>query len=1006
MNFADFSLRKSTITWFLTVLVVIGGVWAYGRLGKLEDPSFTIKTAAISTTYPGASPREVEEEVTALIESAAQKLGQTDKVRSLSKEGVSIVYVDIRDTYTAKDLPQIWDELRRKISDIQSSLPPGAGPSVVNDDYGDVFGVYFALTGEGYTFRELEDHGDFLRRELLLVPGVANVEIAGIQQEVIYLEMDRTRMAALGISLDEISNLLSAQNVVTGAGSAAVGPELLRIAPTGYFSSLDVLENLLLRAGSGQTLRLGDIASVSRGYMEPPARAMRFNGKPALGIGVSNVDGGNVITIGEAVKQRLRELLPRTPVGMEMHLIYYQADTVKESIANFVTHLLEALAIVIGILLVFMGLRSGLLIGAMLLLTILATFVAMKLAAIDLHSISLGALIIALGMLVDNAIVVADGILVGVEQGKDPAAAAREVVGQTQMPLLGATIIAVIAFAPIGLSPDSTGEYCRSLFQVVGISLMLSWLLAVTVTPLAGAAVLRTTKSAVSTDPYGTPIYRAYRNFLRICLTRRKTVIASVFVLLVLSMAAFSMVDKSFFPNSTSPMFTVDFWRIRGTGVEATLDDGRRMQAFLSVQPETKSVAVYAGEGALRFILTYTPGDPASNYGHLIVEATDSEGAERLKSRLAEFVRAELPHLDPRIRSFSKGTGGGAKVQVRFLGEDPDTLRDLRNKAVAVLKEDPDSINIRDNWGERVKVIRPVLGDTIQELGLTRKDVANALKASYSGLRVGLFREGEKLVPMMARLPAEERGSLENLGETQIWSTLSRRYIPLAQAAQDIEVTAEDPAVYRINRMRALTVEADSGSGSAAALFSRVREKIDSLPLPPGTTMEWGGEYENSRKAQGGLMGMIPVAFMVIVVILVALFTGLRPPLIILLCLPLSVMGLSVGLLVMGKSFDFLALLGFLSLAGMLIKNAIVLIDQIDLEIRLGKAPFDAILDSGISRCRPVMMAALTTVLGMIPLYFDVLFSAMAVTIMFGLSFATVLTLVVVPVLYAEALKA
>lgn len=1006
MNFADFSLRKSTITWFLTVLVVIGGVWAYGRLGKLEDPSFTIKTAAISTTYPGASPREVEEEVTALIESAAQKLGQTDKVRSLSKEGVSIVYVDIKDTYTAKDLPQIWDELRRKISDIQSSLPPGAGPSVVNDDYGDVFGVYFALTGDGYTFRELEDHGDFLRRELLLVPGVAKVEIAGIQQEVIYLEMDRTRMAALGISLDEISNLLSAQNVVAGAGSAAVGPELLRIAPTGYFSSLDVLENLLLRAGSGQTLRLGDIASVSRGYMEPPARAMRFNGKPALGIGVSNVDGGNVITIGEAVNRRLRELLPRTPVGMEMHLIYYQADTVKESIDNFVTNLLEALAIVIGILLVFMGLRSGLLIGAMLLLTILATFVAMKLAAIDLHSISLGALIIALGMLVDNAIVVADGILVGVEQGKDPAAAAREVVGQTQMPLLGATIIAVIAFAPIGLSPDSTGEYCRSLFQVVGISLMLSWLLAVTVTPLAGAAVLRTTKSAVSADPYGTPIYRAYRNFLRICLTRRKTVIASVFALLVLSMAAFSMVDKSFFPNSTSPMFTVDFWRTRGTGVETTLADGRRMQAFLSGQPETKSVAVYAGEGALRFILTYTPGDPASNYGHLIVEAKDSEGAERLKSGLAEFVRAELPHLDPRIRSFSKGTGGGAKVQVRFLGEDPDTLRDLRNKAVAVLKEDPDSINIRDNWGERVKVIRPVLGDTIQELGLTRKDVANALKASYSGLRVGLFREGEKLVPMMARLPAEERGSLENLGETQVWSALSRRYIPLAQAASNIEVTAEDPAVYRINRMRALTVEADSGSGSAAALFSRVRGKIESLPLPPGTAMEWGGEYENSQKAQGGLMGMIPVAFMVIVVILVTLFNDLRQPLIILLCLPLSVMGLSVGLLVMGKSFDFLALLGFLSLAGMLIKNAIVLIDQIDLEIRLGKAPFDAILDSGISRCRPVMMAALTTVLGMIPLYFDVLFSAMAVTIMFGLSFATVLTLVVVPVLYAEALKA
>lgn len=1006
MNLADFSIKKSTITWFLSFLVVIGGFWAYGRLGKLEDPAFTIKTAAISTPYPGASPREVEEEVTSLIESAAQKLGQTDKVRSLSKEGLSIVYVDIKDTYTARDLPQIWDELRRKITDVQSRLPPGAGPSMVNDDYGDVFGVYFALTGDGYTFRELEDHADFLRRELLLVPGVSNVQTAGIQQENIYLEVDRTRMDSFGISMDEIFRLLSAQNIVAGAGSARVGGEYLRIAPTGYFASLNVLRNLLLRGGSGQTLRLGDIAAIYRGYSDPPRNAMRFNGKPALGIGVSNVEGGNVITIGEAVKNRLRELLPQTPVGMEMHLIYYQADTVRASINNFVVNLLEALAIVFAILLIFMGLRSGLLIGVMLILTILATFIAMKLTDIDLHSISLGALIIALGMLVDNAIVVADGMIVGMQQGKDASAAAREVVGQTQIPLLGATVIAVIAFAPIGLSPDNTGEFCRSLFQVVGISLMLSWILAVTVTPVAGIAMLKVPKQQKNSDPYDTPIYRAYRSFLRLCLTRRKIVLLSVLALLLASIAAFSLVDKSFFPNSTSPMFTVDFWRTRGSGVEATLEDAERMQTFLAEQPETKIVTSYAGEGALRFILTYTPGDSASNYGHLIVEAKDSEGAEALKKKLGEFVLAEMPHLDPRIRSFSKGTGGGAKVQVRFLGKDPLVLRKLRDKTVAIMKSDPDSINIRDNWGERVKVIRPVLDDNVQELGLTRRDVAYALKTSYSGLQAGLFREGEKLVPIVARLPLEEWGNIESIEETQIWSSLFRRYITLSQVVSSVQVGTEDPVIYRINRMPAITVEADSGSGSAVALLDRLRDEIEALPLPRGTTMEWGGEYENSQKAQGGLMGMIPVAFMVIVVILVALFNGLRQPLIILLCLPLSIIGLSVGLLLMRKSFDFLALLGLLSLAGMLIKNAIVLIDQIDLEIRRGKTPFDAILDSGISRCRPVMMAAFTTVLGMIPLYFDVLFSAMAVTIMFGLTFGTVLTLVVVPVLYAEALKA
>jgi multidrug efflux pump subunit AcrB len=1006
MNLAEYSIRKSTVAWFLTLLIVLGGVWAYTGLGKLEDPAFTIKTAAIATLYPGASPLEVEEEVTALIESAAQKLGQTDKVRSLSKEGLSLVYVDIKDTYTARDLPQIWNELRRKISDIQPSLPPGAGPSRVNDDYGDVFGVYYALTGDGYTFRELEDHADFLRRELLLVEGVANVEISGIQRETIYVEIDRSRMAQLGISAQEIFNLLQAQNVVAGAGSVEVGSEYIRIAPSGYFSSIDALANLLLPSGGGRYIRLGDLASITRGYTEPPSAVMRYNGRPALGIGVSNVAGGNVITIGEAVRKRIDELIPRTPVGMELGLIYYQPDTVADSIRNFIINLLEALAIVIGILLLFMGFRSGVLIGAILLLTILATFIVMKITAIDLHSISLGALIVALGMLVDNAIVVADGILVRMQEGKSGPSAAVEVVKQTQIPLLGATVIAAIAFAPIGLSPDSTGEFCKSLFQVVAISLLLSWVLAVTVTPLAGIAILKGNEAGSGIDPYDTRFYRVYRKFLSFCLTRRKSVLVLVAGLLVASFVAFGMVDKSFFPASTSPMFTVDFWTPRGTSVEATLTEVRTMERFLLSLPETESVAAYAGEGALRFILTYTPGDPASNYGHLVVTAKDSDSAETLQTRLGEFLRQNQPHLDPRIRPFAKGTGGGAKIQVRFLGKDPSALRRAAGLATAVFASDSDSVNIRNNWGERTKVIRPELNESVQLLGLTRRDIAGALKMAFTGVSAGLYREGEKLLPIVARLPQSERGSVESLEETQIWSGLNRRYIPLSQFVSRIDTVAEDAFVYRIDRMKALTVECDSGEGRTSALFARLRPRIEALDLPDGVEIEWGGEFESSQKAQGGLMGMIPLGFLGIVVILVLLFNGFRQPLIILLCLPLSVMGLSVGLLTMGKSFDFMALLGFLSLTGMLIKNAIVLIDQIDMEIREGKVPFDAIIDSGVSRTRPVAMAALTTVLGMIPLYFDVLFSAMAVTIMFGLTFATVLILVVVPVLYGEALKA
>lgn len=1006
MNLAEFSIRKRTVTWFFTVLIAVGGIWAYNGLGKLEDPSFTIKTAVIATSYPGASPLEVENEVTALIESAAQKLGQTDKVRSLSKEGLSMVYVDIKPSYTARDLPQIWDELRRKVTDVQTQLPPGAGPSLVNDDYGDVYGVYYALTGEGYTFRELEDHADLLRRELLLVEGVANVEIAGVQTETIYVEIDRSRMAQLGIGTQEIFNLLQAQNIVTGSGSAEVGPELIRISPSGYFSSVDALSSLLLRGGDGRSIRLGDLATIKRGYVDPPSKAMRYNGRPALGIGISNVDGGNVIHIGEAVHKRIQELVGLTPVGMELGMIYYQADTVADSIRDFVTNLLEALVIVIGILLIFMGFRSGILIGAVLLLTILVTFIAMRIMSIDLHSISLGALIIALGMLVDNAIVVADGILVGVQKGQDGASAAIDVVNQTQVPLLGATIIAAIAFAPIGLSPDSTGEFCKSLFQVVSISLLLSWVLAVTVTPLLGIAILKGNTAETAVDPYDTPLYRAYRRFLVFCLSRRKMVLLIVAGLMVLSFVGFGFVDKSFFPSSTSPMFTVDFWTQRGTSVEATLKEVRIMEEFLLSQPEIESVASYAGEGALRFILTYTPGDPASDYGHLVVTAKDSEGAEALKGRLADFVRTNQPHLDPRIRSFAKGTSSGAKVQVRFLGKEPLHLRRLAGKATEVFASDPDAVNIRNDWGERAKVIRPELNDSVQLLGLSRQDVAKAVKMAFTGVTAGLYREGEKLLPIVARLPHSERGSVESLEETQIWSALNRRYIPFSQFISRIDTVAEDSFVYRLNRKKSLTVECDSATDRSGALFTRLRPQIEAIPLPHGVEMEWGGEYESSQEAQSGLMGMIPLGFLAIVIILVMLFNGYRQPLVILMCLPLSVMGLTLGLLTMDRSFDFLSMLGFLSLAGMLIKNAIVLIDQIDLEMSEGKTPLEAVIESGVSRSRPVMMASMTTVLGMVPLFFDVLFSAMAVTIMFGLTVATVLILVVVPVLYGEVLKA
>ncbi len=1004
MNIAEYSIQKRYVTWFFTVFLIIGGVFAYKGLGKLEDPAFTIKTAVVTTAYPGATPKEVEEEVTEVIERAAQQMGQVDKVRSLSQEGVSLVYVDIKDTYTAKDLPQIWDELRRKINDVQEHLPPGTSRSLVNDDYGDVYGVYFALTGEGYSYRELEDFADYLRRELLLVPGVASVEVTGIQKEAIYVEISRTKLSQLGISMGELFQVLKAQNFVVPSGKVRAGAEYIRITPTGEFSSVEQVGALLLASSSRVLIRLDDIATVTRNYIEPTRAIMRYNGSPAVGIGISNVEGGNVIAMGEAIKKRLKELEPQTPIGMNLGLIYYQSDTVQKAINNFLLNLLEALSIVIAILLIFMGFRSGMLIGGVLLLTIFATFIAMKLVRIDLHSISLGALIVALGMLVDNAIVVADGLLVRIQSGEDRISSAVGVVTQTQWPLLGATFIAVIAFAPIGLSPDSTGEFCQSLFQVVGISLIISWVLAVTVTPVAGVRFLKT--SAKAEIPYDTKLYRVYRRFLKACIRKRKVTILVMVCLLGSALIGFTFVDQSFFPSSSSPLFTVEFWRPRGAYIEETQREVEKVEAFILKQPETVSVASYVGQGALRFILTYTPSDSSDSYGHLIVEAKDLKSAESLRRKLGNFMNIEMPDIDPRVRSFSKGTGGGAKIQARFTGDDPRVLRRLGEEAFYMMRNAPDSMNIRSDWGERVKVIRPVLDEVrTRQAGLTRQDVASALEMSFSGIQAGLYRERDKLLPIIARLPKADRARLGALPEVEVWSPLMRKYIALTQITKSIDTIAEDPVIYRRNRMRTFSVECDSRSGKTGLLFARIKPELENISLPLGYSLSRGGEYESSQKAQGGLVGMIPIAFLAMVAILVVLFNGFKQPIMILLCLPLSIIGVTAGLLLFHKSFDFMALLGFLSLAGMLIKNAIVLIDQIDLEIREGKEGFSAIVDSAMSRARPVLMAAMTTVLGMIPLYFDILFSALAVTIMFGLAFATVLTLIIVPVLYSVFLK-
>jgi len=1001
MNIAEYAIRKRTITLFMTFLVFAGGILAYRNLGRLEDPEFTIKDAKVVTAYPGATPREVEEEVTDVLETEIQQLGQLDEITSMSKPGLSIITPTIKNKYDKSSLPQVWDELRRKVQAAQGKLPPGVSSSMVNDDFGDVFGVFFAVTGEGFTYRELEDQVDFLRRELLLVEGVAKVDLWGVRPEQVFVEVSRARIARLGISLEEIYRTLGEKNMVVPSGEVLVGREYIAIQPTGGVSSLEDIGNVLIRSDAANPVYLKDIADIRRGYETPPSTIMRYDGLPAIGLGISTVEGGNVVDMGRALEARLQELKARIPLGIELGVISFQAETVTESIDAFLVNLLEAVGIVIAVLMIFMGLRSGLLIGSILLLTILGTFILMAMYDVLLQRISLGALIIALGMLVDNAIVVTDGILVRISSGEDRIQAAKSVVSQNMMPLFGATAIAVLAFAPVGLSPDSTGEYCRSLFQVLLFSLMLSWVIAITVTPLFCVEFLKADPSAKDADPYGGAFYRLYRSFLKFCIGRRWLTMAVLGVLLGLAVQGFGHLEEGFFPASTRAQFMVHYWLPQGTDIRVTSDEMKELERFILSEEKVSAVSTFVGQGALRFILTYAPEDPKASYGLLLVNIEDYRQIPALAEKIDGFVEEKRPDALVQVRKFELGPGDASKVQARFGGPDPDTLRKLAGEAMDIMRKEGAQAIMTD-WRERVKVLVPVFAEVqARRLGINRADLNWALEGAFSGLRVGLYREGDKLLPIVSRPPQEERVDVDYIKDIQIWSPVAGKAVPLRQVVTEFRTEWRDDMIMRRDRKRTITVKCDAEGEAPSVLLARVMPQVEAIPIPPGYELQWGGEYEDSAKAQESLAGNIPVPALLMVLVLVFLFNTIRQPLIILLTLPLAVIGVTLGLLLTKQPFGFMALLGFLSLSGMLIKNAIVLIDQINLEIREGKSPYRAVVDSAVSRTRPVAMAALTTVLGMIPLLLDAFYIGMAVTIVGGLSFATVLTLVVVPVLYA-----
>lgn len=1010
-NIATYFIENTTTSWMLLIILLVGGLVSYLGLGRLEDPQFTIKEAMVFTYYPGANALQVEEEVTAPLENAIQALPYIDYVDSISKAGFSQIHLKIKSSYKSHELAQIWDELRRKVRDKQSSLPPGALPPIVKDDFGDVFGVLLAITGKGYSYQELLDYADYLKRDLTTLHGIAKVNISGAQKEQVFIDISRERMTNLGIPLSRLYQLLNTQNAVEDAGHIRIEDEYIRIHPTGEFTSVQQMGDLLVSLpGSNKLIYLRDIADISEGIAEVPSHLVNYNSQDSLHLGISFNAGVNVVEVGEILRSKLQALDVNRPLGIEINTLYDQPAEVDASSTGFVLNLIASVIIVIAVLLVFMGMRAGIIIGAILLLTIFGTFIAMKVLNIELHRISLGALIIALGMLVDNALVITEGIMVGIQKGLTRTRAAYDIVKQTQWPLLGATVIAITAFAPIGLSPDSTGEFVGELYYVLLISLLLSWITALTLTPflchlLFNKHEQHSADDSKDTEPYKGFLYDVYRKVLAVLLHHRGVTMLVMVLSLLVAIAGFGFVKQSFFPPSNTPMFLVDIWLPEGSDIRSTQEQALKLENYFQQQENVEYTSSTVGQGELRFMLTYSPQRQYSSYAQVMVRASELDQIDAMIINARSWTDENIPNAFTKFSRFQIGPGGSAKIEARFSGPDQEQLRQLAEKAKMIFLQDDDTANVRHDWREREKVIRPVFNEeNARRAGISRQDLDELLQLSFSGKKVGVYRDGTTLKPIVMRPPAYERLDIDGLNELQIWSPVFSRYIPIQQVVEKFDVVFTDPIIARRDRKRTVEVYADpdlSADITADKLFKRLRPQVEAIHLPPGYELNWGGEYESSKDAKASVFESLPIGYLVMFIITVLLFNELRSALVIWACVPLAMIGVSAGMLSLGAEFGFMALLGLLSLSGMIVKNGIVLVDQIRLELDEGKDQYDAVFEASVSRLRPVMMAALTTILGMLPLLADPFFSAMAVVISCGLGFGTLLTLGVVPVLYA-----
>ena len=1003
MNLAKYSLDNTKVIYFFLAVLLIGGVFSFGKLGKKEDAPFVIKSAVIMTRYPGAEPAEVERLITEPISREIQSMSGVYKIKSESMYGISKITFELLPSLPASSIPQKWDELRRKVLNIQPQLPSGSSVPTVSDDFGDVFGIYYGLTADdGFSYEEMRNWAERIKTQVVTADGVMKVALFGTQTEVVNISISVNKLAGMGIDPKQLAGLLQSQNQIINTGEITAGEQQLRVVANGMYTTVDDIRNQVITTRAGQ-VKLGDIAVIEKGYMDPPSTIMRVNGKRAIGIGVSTDPQRDVVLTGEMVDKKLAELLPLMPVGLNLESLYLENVIAKEANNGFIINLIESILIVIVIIMLVMGMRAGVLIGTSLVFSIGGTLLIMSFMGVGLNRTSLAGFIIAMGMLVDNAIVVTDNAQIAIARGVDRRKALIDGATGPQWGLLGATFIAICSFLPLYLAPSSVAEIVKPLFVVLAISLGLSWVLALTQTTVFGNFILKSKAKNAGKDPYDKPFYHKFEKILSVLIRRKIVTLGAMIVLFVVSLVVMGMMPQNFFPSLDKPYFRADVFYPDGYGVNDVAREMKKVEAHLLKLPEVKKVSITFGSTPLRYYLASTSVGPKPNFANVLVELNDSKYTKEYEEKFDVYMKANFPNAITRTSLFKLSPAVDAAIEIGFIGPNVDTLVALTNQALEIMHRNPDLINIRNSWGNKIPIWKPIYSpERAQPLGVSRQGMAQSIQIGTNGMTLGEFRQGDQVLPILLKgNSVADSFRINDLRTLPVFGN-GPETTSLEQVVSEFDFRYRFSNVKDYNRQLVMMAQCDPRRGvNAIAAFNQIWSQVQKeIKIPEGYTLKYFGEQESQVESNEALAKNLPLTFFLMFTTLLLLFKTYRKPTVILLMLPLIFIGIVLGLLLLGKSFDFFAILGLLGLIGMNIKNAIVLVDQIDIENQSGLDPRKAVIKATISRIVPVAMASGTTILGMLPLLFDAKFGGMAATIMGGLLVASALTLFVLPVAY------